>query len=212
MVLQYRIASFFLLVIWLSACVPSAVNTEQPVADELIISPATQTPIRQQYYPLDTRTGMYEVDRILSAIELDDLQKLRDLLGFVTVPCTKAEGLGGPPKCLENEVEGVLVDVLPFLESEGSFLRKADIQDWQGIDVSHLYAVYRVAESAYSEEYCPAGEYAIMFVAPDNMTGVVLQIREAKIIRIDYVFDPPSRTAILQKDASELILAPILQN
>jgi hypothetical protein len=199
----------FLLVFWLAACVPVGNNAPKPLTDEpAVVAPATQASVEQEYFPLDTRTGLGEIDRILAVVESNDLHGLRDLLGFTTTACTTADGLGGPPKCLVDEADGALVDVLPFLGGEGSFIRKADINDWQGIDVSRLYAVYKVSESAYSEEYIPAGEYAIMFVAPDNMPGVVLQVRNGKIIRIDNVFDESSRAATLQRDASELILAP----
>jgi hypothetical protein len=211
MILKFRALYIFLLVFWLAACVPVRDNTLEPSTDESAVVPTAQTSVDQEYFPLDTRTGLDEIDRILAVVESDDLQRLRDLLGFTTTACTTADGLGGPPKCLPGEAESTLVDVLPFLGGEGSFIRKADVQDWPGIDVSHLYAVYRVSESAYSEEFYPAGEYAIMFVGRDNVPGIVLQVREGKIIRIDYTFDVSSRAAILQRDASELILTPSSQ-
>lgn len=212
MIPKFQALYMFLLVFWLAACVPVGNNAPQFATDEPVVAPATQASVEQEYFPLDTRTGLDEIDRILAVVEANDLHGLRDLLGFITTACTTADGLGGPPKCLQGEVDGALVDVLPFLGGEGSFIRKADINDWHGIDASRLYAVYKVSESAYSEEYSPAGEYAIMFVAPDNRPGVVLQVRSGKIIRIDNVFDELSRAATLQRDVSELILAPLSQN
>jgi hypothetical protein len=116
--------------------------------------------------------------------------------------------LGGPPSCREGEAEGTLVEVLPSLGSEGSFLRKDEIDNWPGLDISALYAVYRVSENAYSEEYFPKGDYGIFLIGGENTPGVILQVEPDGIVRIDYVLDESSFPAILQRDASEIILGP----
>jgi len=206
MVLEIRVIPLLLLIVLFSAC---TLKTDKTVTDKPVDPLATQTSVGQEYYPLTKRTGLDEVDRILVAVETGDIAGLRTLIGFTKVRCARVEGLGGPPKCLESEADGTVVEVLPFLGSEGSFIRRADIMDWPGITVSGLYAIYQVSETAYSEEYCPAGKFAIMFVAPEDIPGIVLQVRDGKIVRIDYVFDVDSRSAILERDASEMILAPV---
>jgi hypothetical protein len=125
---------------------------------------------------------------------------------FLIVACTNADGLGGPPKCLDGEAEGTLVEVLPFLDSEGHFLRKTDVSSFPGVNVTSLYAVYKVADTAYSEEAYPAGEYAIIFNS-ENDQGIVIQIREG-IVRMDNIYPPISLSEVVQRDAAELILAP----
>jgi hypothetical protein len=188
----------------ISGCLPLSTPT-QAIAPELEPTPA------QKYHPLETRVGIEEIDHVLSAVASGDLQMLRSLVKFTTGKCTLGEGLGGPPKCREGEVEGTLVEVLPFLSSEGSFIRRDEIENWQGIEVSGLYAIYRVSAAVTYEEYYPAGEVAIIFVAPENRPAVSLRIGDGGIVRVDELFDASSQSleAVLQREASELILAPV---
>lgn len=187
---------FFIIV--LSACAsvtptPAQVQTTQPHIPG--------------YHPLSTRTGVTDVDAVLAAVESGDSQQLRDLIRFTTVGCTTADGLGGPPKCQNDEAEGTLVEALPFLGSEGNFLRKADVLNFPGVSVVGVYAVYKVADTAYSEDAYPAGEYAVIFMGEENQPGIVIQIRSG-IVRIDYLFPPASMEDVVRRDSSQLILAP----
>ena len=182
------------------------IETVQPVIPTLT-EPAPPQPSEPGYHPLSTRTGIADVDAILAAVESGEPQQLRDLIRFTTVGCTNAEGLGGPPKCQDGEAEGTLVEVLPFLGSEGHFLWAADVSNFPGVDVTGLYAVYKVSDSAYSEEAYPVGEYAVMFVGDENQPGIVIQIRDG-IVRIDYLYSPAYLDETIQRDALELILAP----
>jgi len=193
--------------IFLSACAPAA--SAEPVAPTAT-QPVPTAPVETggpEYYPLSTRTGIPDVDAVLAAVESGDPQALRDLVRYTTVGCTNAEGLGGPPKCREGEAEGTLVNVLPFLGSEGHFLHESELSSFPGVNVIGLYAVYVVSDSAYSEEAYTTGEYAAMFTTEDDQTVIVLQIREG-IVRIDYLYSPTSWGDVIQRDASELILAP----
>jgi len=200
------IAVFHLLVslIVLSACAPA--ESTEPVVST-VMPTATEEPTSLDYYPLSTRTGIADVDAVLAAVESGDAQALRDLIRLTTVGCTKTEGLGGPPKCREGEAEGTLVNVLPFLGPEGHFLYESELSKFPGVDVLGLYAVYAVSDSAYSEEAYPTGEYAAMFTTKDDQTVIVFQIRNG-IVRIDYLYPSSSLREIVQRDASELILAP----
>lgn len=142
--------------------------------------------------PTSSQTGMEELDKIISVALSGDVTELRNLLEFTSTNCTFTEGLGGPPKCLETEKEGEPVEVLPFLGPEGHFLRKEAIESWQGLEVSDLYAVYQVSESAYSDQNYPAGGYAIVFIGnKEEKTSLTLQVKQGKIIRIDYAFVYP---------------------
>lgn len=177
------------------------------------VTPANQavTPTSEEFYPLSTRTGIQDIDPILDVVDSGNSQALRSLIQFTNSNCTKAEGLGGPPKCLEGEVEGTPVEVLPFLGPEGHFLRKAEMENWPGISASGLYAIYEVSPSAYSDENYPAGEYAIMLLDKENASAISLQIHNGKIVRIDDIFDtsPDFLKGWLQREASKMILAPL---
>ena len=207
----------------LSACTPAATAepaastsvpaaTEKPNVPATSIPPtttsiATEEPTVPESYPLSTRTGIAEVDAVLAAVESGDAQSLRDLVRFTSLACTKADGMGGPPKCREGEAEGTLVNVLPFLGPEGSFMHESDLSNFIPMQALGIYAVYSVSDSAYAEEAFPAGEYAVMFTTAEDQIFIVYQIRQG-IVRIDTVFSSSTRDTVIQRDASELILAP----
>ena len=200
------VVCFFIFTLSLSACASPADLTVDAAPSPTLSDSVVGTE-EAGFYPLSTRTGVKEVDAVLAVVESGDPQQLRDLIRFTTVGCTKAEGLGGPPKCQGGEAEGTLVEVLPFLGSEGHFLWAADVSNFPGVDVTSLYAVYKVSDSAYSEEAYPVGEYAVMFVGDENQPGIVIQIRDG-VVRIDYLYSPAYLDETIQRDASELILAP----
>lgn len=173
--------------------------------------PADQenTSTSQSTYPLTTRTGVEEIDRILDAS--GDVRKLRALIAFTPAKCTEQEGLGGPPKCLPGEKEGTSVEVLPFLGPEGYFLRKSEIENWPGFEISGIYAIYKVSSKAYSDENYPAGQYAILFLGKEDQPAISLRVKDGQIVRVDYVFDHSSESLqeTLQREAASLILAPV---
>ena len=217
---------FLVFVLLLSACTsPTDAPTEIiPVASAAYSSPTpkpmvvtaaqpaltlTAKPGDAGIYPLSTRTGIADIDAVLAAVERGDPQSLRDLFHFTIVACTKQEGLGGPPKCVDNEAEGTLVEVLPFLGPEGSFLRKAEVSNFPGVDVTGLYAAYNISDAAYSEEAYPAGKYAVIFIGRENQSNIVIHIQDG-IVRMDYLYPPTLPDDIIQRDAAQMILIPKL--
>jgi len=219
----------YLLVVFvaiLSACSPAITSTpvQETATEEVAPTPApvsTATPVQEtaiavvtdssviKFYPLDTKTGNADIDIVLSAVASGDTQELINLFDYTTTACKTVNALGGPPPCREGEAEGTKVEVLPFLGSEGSYLRKDEVSNFPGLNVTGVYAIYQVSETAYSEENFPKGEYGIMLTAPENRPGVVLQIKNGLIVRVDYVFDPQSFDTILQRDVSTFVLSPI---
>jgi len=189
----------WLVMFLLSAC--ASVSTAVPETP-----PAETAP---KYYPLDTRTGLQTIDVVLEAVSSGDHQKLVDLFSYTSTACKTVNALGGPPACRASEVEGTMVEVLPFLGPEGSFLRKDEATNFPGLSVLGIYAIYRVSDTAYSEADYPAGEYGIMLIGADNKQWNILQVKNGRIIRIDYIFDARSFNEILQRDASSLILEPL---
>ena len=163
----------------------------------------------------DTRTGLDEVDQIIDIVLAGDINQFRQRIRFTTSGCTHVMALGGPEKCREGEAEGTLVEVLPFLGSEGSHLRRDEINEWQGIDVAGLYAVYRVSDEAYSTQDYPAGEYGIVFrtIYPHDIVtfqvenGSILRVDSTFIMEIDSDFSIPPEL-IFERKAQEIILPP----
>jgi hypothetical protein len=164
-------------------------------------------------YPLDTKTGVSDVDQVLAAVATGNPDDLRALIQYTNAPCTWKDGLGGPPKCRAGEVEGTVLEVLPYLGSEGSFIRKSEIAAWPGIDAAGLYAVFGVGENARREEYYLPGEYVAFFLQKDNRNGVALHITDGKVVRVDTMFTGSSDpfAGFIEQDSldtSEVILAP----
>lgn len=193
-----------LFVYGIPACAPAL-----PPAQEGLSTPSSSVPVHG-YYPLTTRTGIEAIDDILDAAANGDMASLQPLIQFTEAKCTLADGLGGPPKCNAGEAEGTRIEVLPFLGGEGSYLRSTEIENWQGIEVSGVYAIFEVSTDLVAEEYFPAGEYAIVFANDQNKPGTVLRIADGKIVRIDSIFDVSTEAlnALLQREASKIILAP----
>lgn len=142
--------------------------------------------------PSQGPTGSPELDNVIEVVLGGDVDEIRALVYFTQAKCTNADGLGGPPKCLANEAEGTPVEVLPFLGPEGGFIRKADIDSWNGLHASELFAVYEVSDAVYSDESYPKGEFALVFIEDSEMqSSFTLQVTDGKIVRIDHSFEFP---------------------
>lgn len=150
--------------------------------------------------------------------ELDDLKEIIEIvldgskdeliskISFTQTECTTVEGLGGPPKCRNGEADGAKVEVLPVLGPEGFFIRKEEIDTWDGLDISRLYVVYEVSDSAYSDPNYPAGDYAIVFTGREGYGSTALQVRNGQIIRIDFGLENPPM--IQRDDIKRILLDP----
>jgi len=153
-------------------------------------------------------TGVEGLDRVIHIVLDRDMNALRSQIQYTEAECTFEDGLGGPPKCKEGEVEGETVEVLPFLGSEGNFVRKDEIDSWIGIDASDLYAVYSVSDSAFSDPIYPSGEYAIAFINEARFVITTLQIVEGNIVRVDsHLGNPPE----IRLDDVDVYLIPPLE-
>jgi hypothetical protein len=138
-------------------------------------------------------TGAVELDKIIDIVQGGNKEELMSVIRLTQAKCTLAEGLGGPPKCAANEQEGSLVEGLPIIGPEGYVLRKDELESWNGLDASTLFAVYEVSEQVFSDENYPAGEYAIVIINKDKNTSVTLQVDQGSIVRIDHGLEyPPS--------------------
>jgi hypothetical protein len=196
--------SVFLLFLAVAACAPAtpAVKTEPPTQQ---VAPG------EPYHPLTSQTGIQTIDQVLQAVAGGDSDALHPLIEFIDAVCTHQDGLGGPPKCRQGEVEGTPVEVLAFLSSEGSYLRRQEIDQWTGVEAAGVYAVYDVNEAAVSsEEYFPVVNYVILLVHGENQAATALRIGEIGIVRVDTIGDssPTNLNAMIEREASVVLLAP----
>ena len=194
---------------------PTLTPTPTPTptqTQEIIPSPTAQitaTPTDEVLgilvHDAEIRTGLDEVDQIIDIVLARDINEFRQRIKFTISICTHEMALGGPPKCREGESEGALLEVLPFLGPEGHFMRRDELNEWQGIDVAGLYAVYRVSDEAFSRKEYPVGEYGIVFRTKDPHFIVTLQVENGSILRIDFDFGTPPEINF-ERDAQEIIL------
>ena len=172
------------------------------------VTPTLQTQDSEAGHPLTTTTGVLEVDRVLAAVASNDPRELQALVRYTAAPCTRADGLGGPPRCQEGETEGTMLEVLPFIASEGGHIRRSEIGNWQGIDANAVYAVYRVSGYALNEQYYPPGEYLVIFM-PDEYGGyAALRVAEGGIVRVDTLMGVDTLQTVIDRDTAEAILPP----
>jgi hypothetical protein len=104
-----------------------------------------------------------------------------------------------------------MVEVLSFLDSEGSFLRRDEIESWRGIAASGIHAVYEVNTAVITpEQYYPVGRYVVLFVDTESPLATALRIGETGIVRVDTIFDasPENLNAMIEREAATIILAP----
>ena len=166
--------------------------------------------------PPPPRTNINDVDAVIEAGLSKDPQVLKNLFFLRTVPCTTQKWLLRQPLCLQREEDGTLVQTMPMLSSDLGHLRINEINSWQGIGEVQLYAVYRTGSYTYSDEFFPAGEFAVAFIPRGSSFVFILQVTQDGIVRIDYcgVYDDicPGSTIeeIYQYHESEFILGPFL--
>jgi hypothetical protein len=172
---------------------PSPLPTFTPLAPGEVLPTTTLPPSGEprptaavRVHPLATRTGLAEVDRIIDVVLMEDREVLAGLIRTEITPCTTREGLGGPPKCAAGEREGTPVEVFPVGGPEGSFVRAAEIERVLPGQISGLVAVYKEHPGPNQESYWPQGDYALVFLAPDN-TLLIVRTDARRIVRIDHM-------------------------
>ena len=151
------------------------------------------------------RSGIAIVDSIIEAALSNDADTLRELIRFTTTGCTHVEGLGGPPKCEENQPEGTPVEVFPILGPEGVFVSPQNIDSILPAGRQSLYAVYRVAEDAFEADFWPAGKYGVVFASEDSSAAVNVLADESGIVRMVFGDAPEN---LVQREVGEFIIAP----
>jgi hypothetical protein len=175
-------------------------------------SPFTPTPSPSIdiEYPPGTRSGIEEIDKVINAIQDEDIDARLELVRLITTACTTTDGLGGPPKCQPDERDSTLIDAFPVSYGEGTHIRQEDIKDVFGFTVRGLFAVYRVPGDAYETDYWPAGEYGIVFTSEEGGYPHVITVlvEDGQIVRLDLTPGWPPFDLVWEK-SDEFILPPI---
>jgi len=167
-----------------SASAPAS-ESVTPDLDPITVTP---TPYIDIEYPPDTRTGIPEIDNVIDTIMGSDIEARVELVRYIQFPCTTGDGLGGPPKCQDEEVDGTIVSAFPVLYSEGVHVRPDQIKDVFNFSVRGLLAVYVVPEDTWRSDDWPAGETAVVFTSEDGGYPhiITLHISDGEIVRLEF--------------------------
>ncbi len=192
---------------YLSTQMPVALELTTPISEGIFITP---TPWLDIEYPPSARTGIAEIDSVIDAFLTQPIDSRLALVRYIQSPCTTADGLGGPPKCADDEPEGTLVETFPVLYSEGVHVRPENIQSVFGFSIRGLFAVYRVPESAYATDYWPIGEYGIVFTSEDGgyPHTIIIHVTNGQIVRLEFNMGWPPFDQVWER-SDTFILPPI---
>ena len=193
-----------LLFVTLAGCGQPADHTPDTPAGvlEVRIVPAAQVEANKEVAA--------EIMPVLEAFFWGATEERRSLVQYISVGCTTADGLGGPPKCAPGEAEGTLVEVFPVGEAEGYFVRPEEIDRTLEFTVDGLYAVYRPAPGIDPVEYWPVGEYALLFERQIYNTSqpVTVFVQDDKLVRLGFSPFPVDPAQSLSEIPLDRILIP----
>lgn len=134
-----------------------------------------------------TEPGVLGLGEIVAAIKSGNKTNIASFIKFGEFPCTKRDGLGGPPKCKDSEAGGTIVEVLPVIDGEGTHIRKESADLKNIVKPGTYYGQYRVTEEFFSDAYFPKGKHAIIITHDSAPMFIysILHVTDGKIVRID---------------------------
>ena len=171
-----------IILMFAGACTPAPANSQTPTLTPMPASTATPQP---------TEAPM--VDRIQAAVLAHDAEATAALIAFNAVGCTHADGLGGPPKCGEDQEEGAMVDFLPVLgPGEGGYVLPDELGRLLPLPVESFAGTVPISEDLFQDEVFPAGEIGLVFASTEAFTPtIIVYASAAGIVRIDYDMRQP---------------------
>ena len=169
-------------------------DTPTPTLEPTLTPSFTTTtiPDTPTQVPRKVQTGIPQVDAVIEAVLSNDLETRQALVRFVTSGCTTADGLGGPPKCKDDQADGTLVDYLPLGgPGEGSHALASEVDRFLRFEADTLYAAYLVSDDMPDNPEYPFGTYALMFTifrSESGIESVVVRVDdEGYIVRLDFL-------------------------
>jgi hypothetical protein len=122
----------------------------------------------------------------IEAVEASDAAALAALAQVASVPCTTADGLGGPPKCEPGQADGTMVSVLAAASCEGYHLKQGDVEGSLAAFLNgevEVQAVYRSNGNdlfpaghallvTFKDAQFPQGQGRAIFLNDDGVTGL----------------------------------------
>jgi hypothetical protein len=191
-----RFLIFLTLLLFMAAC------SVVPGTLEVGLQPENESLLKAQV--------IAEIEPVVKSILFGSSIDRVELVSYSTTACTLADGLGGPPKCVQGEAEGTLVQVLPISAGEGTFSRPDSIYQALDFVVMGLYSVYQVPENENQPDYWPAGEYGIVFTRELNQAPlpVTVLVEDGRIVRIVHNLGIEPQELINQLPVESIVITP----
>jgi hypothetical protein len=117
-------------------------------------------------------TGDAELDAVIAAVLAGDIDSLVERAQFLTLACSTATGVGGPPQCADGEAEGTEVQVFPFAACEGEYYREDGVPGLLEREIGEdprIYAAFELLD--LGTETFPRGDIGILFETPTAGSG-----------------------------------------
>lgn len=157
------------------------------------------------------RADIPEVDRVIEAVEAQDVETLASMLTYFEEPCGPPDGIPSPPPCPRGEPEGTPVEVWWSGECEGYYVTRTEtgehIRSRVEAEDLRLYAVYRDGSKLGFD-----ADYVVLFSYPgprDVLLGERLALSGGKIQSWTTVCGLiESAVASLEDGGAEAILGP----
>ena len=190
----------------LTACKPvrGVFDVEiQPASEIVVLTEETEDAL-PAISPLD------ELKPVVLAILRGSYLDVKALVRYTTTPCTSADGLGGPPKCLPTEADGTLIDAFLLGGSEAHFVRPTEIEPSLQFSVKGLYAVYHVQPNPNKQIDSPTGEYALVFDRDQNdyPLPIIAYVTDDKLVSLDFKMGVSPQEIIDGLSLSDIVVAP----
>lgn len=188
-----------ILILLITAC--RTEDTPQPTLQSQTDIPEETEPVPQESsQPANTTslpnatpdilniTDNPDVNTTIAALLDQDLEVLQYTLLLNSQPCTKEEGLGGPPTCPEGVNEGTVLAFFPVLgPGEGGKLSPEEANQVFDYQEPSLLAVVLVKPPEYMDPSFPAGNYAVILgTDPMDLARTFRLNHQGKIVRVDF--------------------------
>lgn len=156
-------------------------------------------------------TGRPVFDRLAELVQIPDIPSLVAAVKYTEAPCTKRQGIGGPPQCTESEAEGTTVRYMPLLACEGQHVRPDLVAVVLGgqLRSPKLYSVFELKDPNF--RYFPLGEFGMVFELPPSGTeGLMIGVdRDGGIISLVRLCGGSPAELMMRYRGAEVLLAPL---
>lgn len=191
----------------------AAARSPEPVArahgGETAWAPSADASVSIPLHPRGTRSGVAVVDRVLDAVEAQDIDAFVDLVRYERVACVKRQrGIGGPPRCPPGVKGGTRIEVFPVGQCEGFYLYPDDLPRFVRNYLTpglRLYAVY-----AGRPRFIEEGRYGIVLSDdPRGLLGELIVVGEDGVRYINYGCSGSPASFLRYWGARRLIVPPL---